>query len=91
MIQVGYTQHILNRLKHRGIPKELVEKVLSDPSEVYLDPINQTKIAVREVAEIRYMVAFTDEGNRRRAVTIHPIKERQIKNRLESGRWEKLR
>lgn len=91
MQKVKYTKHILYRLKLRKIPKKAIESILENPSAVYFDSLNNTKIAVKKIVKQTYMVAFTEEKGALKVITIHPIKLKQIRNREASGRWQKVK
>lgn len=37
------------------------------------------------------MVAYKQEGDEIRLLTIHPLKDGQKANRIQSGRWRKIK
>lgn len=90
MQKVKYTKHILYRLKLRKIPKKTIVSILNNPSALYFDSLNNTKIAVKKIDKQPYMIAFTEEKGTLKAITIHPIQAKQIRSREISGRWEKV-
>jgi hypothetical protein len=90
MIKIEYTNHLQNRIKSRKISKRIINKILKYPNFLLFDTLNQTKIAIGEVNNIYYMIAYVDDKNKLKVITIHPIKKSQIDNRLQRKRWIKI-
>lgn len=87
MKKLKYTNHLLNRIKLRKISLNLVNKIINSPELVLKDTINETKIAIGKEKSSFYMVAFLENNKEINIITIHPIKESQIKNRIKNKRW----
>ena len=93
-MQIIYTEHINNRLKLRNIDIGLPEKIYKEASERFLDTETGHLIAVMESELYNKkrdaMVAYVEEGEVVRLLTIHPLKEGQKDERIKAGRWRKL-
>lgn len=67
------------------------EVVLQSPDARYYDRVRHRFVAVRRMhvigAEREIAVAYEFEGNVTWLVTVFPLKERQQRNRMQSGRW----
>jgi len=90
MTKIEYTNHLLNRIKLRKISKKIINKILKSPNFLLFDTLNQTKIAIKQVNNINYMVAYVEDNKKLKVITIHPIKNSQIENRLQRKRWIKI-
>jgi len=90
MTKIEYTNHLLNRIKLRKISKNIIKRILKSPKFLFFDTLNQTKIAIGKVNNIHYMIAYLDDKNKWKVITIHPIKKSQIENRLKKKRWVKI-
>jgi len=90
MTKIEYTNHLLNRIKLRKISKKIINKILKSPTFLLFDTLNQTKIAIKQVNNINYMVAYVEDNKKLKVITIHPIKKSQIENRLQRKRWIKI-
>lgn len=93
-MEIRYSGHLKLRLKMRGIPEDMPRIIFLRARKRFLDMATNLEIAVlltdylgkrRQVA-----VAYRKEGNITRLITIHPLKLRQLDNRLRSGRWKAL-
>ena len=93
-MQIIYTEHINNRLKLRNIDIGLPEKIYKEASERFLDTETGHLIAVMESELYNKkrdaMVAYVEEGEVVRLLTIHPLKEGQKDERIKAGRCRKL-
>lgn len=91
-MEIRYSNHLLVRLKMRGIPYELPRIVYQRTRRRFYDVQSDLEIAVLLVMYL---------GKRRHAavayrvypayvllITIHPLKPRQLENRIASGRWK---
>lgn len=85
--------HFTNRLKQRQIPKNYPTKILEKPDERYFDTLKSCHIAIRKLKykdKLRpMMVAYDIIGDEIQAITIHPENDKEVENRLKSGRWIK--
>ena len=73
---------------------DLPKKIFDRSDERYMDQETKHFIATMEVELYNkpreVMVAYVIEKNTARLLTIHPLKEGQKENRLNSGRWRKI-
>jgi len=90
MTKIEYTKHLLNRIKLRKISKKIIKKILKSPQYIFFDKLNRTKVALGEDNNIYFMIAYIEDKNKLKVITIHPIKKSQIENRLTKKRWVKL-
>lgn len=90
MKKLHFTKHLLDKIKIRKISKALIKAVVESPESIYYDSLNGTNIAVRKMEDKYYMVAFSESNTDINAITVHPVKEKQIKNRVKSRRWIKI-
>ena len=90
-MRVVYTDHLKLRLRARRIPKEMPERIYRQAKERYYDHATFRYIAVMSVIYNRrrrkMMIAYDEFPDRVEIVTIHPIEERQISERVLTGRW----
>ncbi len=93
MIKINYTEHLKLRLKIRAIPEEYPKKIYMDPEQKFFDNIEKTLIATKKLYynnKLRnMMIAYEERDGGIDIVTIHPISEEKIINRLMSQRWTK--
>lgn len=91
-MKLVFTDHLKTRLKQRGIPTKVVREIFKQSLENYWDNLRNRNIIIGEVlyqGKIRKVLAAYDKiENTKEVVTIHPITDEQIKQRLSSGRWE---
>lgn len=85
--------HLKIRLKERRIPQNYPRKILTTPEVKYFDTLTGHLIAVKHLLyneKLRPMaVAYDIIGSEIQIITIHPISEQEIKNRLIKIRWIK--
>ena len=93
-MQIDYSIHLRQRLLLRGIEYELPGRIFTQSKERYIDDETGHFIATMEIQLYNkareVMIAYVIEDNVVKILTIHPLKERQKENRLQSGRWRKL-
>ncbi len=91
--RIVYSEHLLYRLKVRKIENELPRKIFLQANHYYSDTITGSKVAIgianyfgkqRELA-----VIFVDQRDCCYLITIHPLRDREMKKRVASGRWVK--
>lgn len=91
MVAVKYTDHLTLRLKVRKIPKEYPKIIHSAPEQVFYDTIEGALIATKKLhyngKERRMMIAYTEDKGIASIITIHPITEEKIINRIMRKRW----
>ena len=91
-MKIVYTDHLKNRLKQREIPLKIIRQVFTQAKEYYFDNLRNHHITVTKVLykeKVRkVLVAYDTMINAIEAITIHPITDEQIEQRLNSGRWK---
>jgi len=93
-VQIKYSRHIETRLALRKIEREMPRRIYENAPERFIDTETGHTIAVMKAAlydkERDIMVAYRQEGEDIKLLTIHPLKEGQKENRIQSGRWRKI-
>lgn len=87
MKKLHFTKHLLDKIKIRKISKVFIANVMESPDVIYYDSLNKTNIAIQKQKGRFYMVAFSVKDVVINVITVHPIKEEQIKNRIKNKRW----
>lgn len=91
---VIYDDHLKERLKERRIPEAWPREIIEQPEERYRDTLTGVYVAVakrwykgreREIA-----VSYVEQDQGYKAITIHPIRSEQKRNRVDRGRWVKV-
>lgn len=86
-----FTDHLKKRLKERGIPKKIINDIFENVQLRCFDNLRNHHIVVSTVmykGKIRKMLAAYDRINiENEVITVHPITDKQIKQRIDSGRW----
>ncbi len=78
----------------RQIEYDLPKRIVEQAEERYYDNATGYFIAImktelyNKIKEV--IVAYISEEDYLKLLTIHPLKERQKKNRIRSGRWRKI-
>lgn len=87
-----YTNHLKSRLKQRNIPVSVVKKTFVGADEFYWDTLRNHSIVVNTVSykgkRRKVLAAYDTIDGTYEVITIHPITDEQIKQRVISGRWE---
>lgn len=93
-MQIKYSKHIETRISLRKFEYDLPEKIYKNAEERYLDSETGHTIVVMKTLIYRkerdIMVAYKHEDTDVKLLTIHPLKEGQKENRIQSGRWRKI-
>lgn len=93
-MQIKYSKHIETRIAIRKIEYDLPKRIYEDAKERFMDTETGHSIAVMEAVifgkEMDIMVAYRHEDTDIKLLTIHPLKEGQKENRIQSGRWRKI-
>ena len=93
MKEITSTNHLKLRLKIRKIPDNYPEVIYKNPDQKFLDNLEQTKIAIKKLKynkKVRnMMIAYEEKDKEIEIITIHPITDEKILNRIMSGRWIK--
>ncbi len=86
-----YTEHLKIRLKLRRIPEDYPNKIYTAPEKKYYDSVENTFIAIKTLyykgKKRNMMIAYQRKGKTDRIITIHPITDEKILNRIISRRW----
>ena len=93
-MEIKYSRHLEQRLILRGIGHELPSLIFNQSEERYYDQETGYMIATMGVQlynkRREVMVAYVVEQDMVKLLTIHPLKEGQKENRVQSGRWRKI-
>lgn len=93
-MQIKYSRHIKIRLALRKIEYDLPKRIYENAEESFIDTDTGHTIAVMKAViygkERDIMVAYRCEDVDVKLLTIHPLKEGQKENRIQSGRWRKI-
>ncbi len=93
-MQIKYSKHIETRIATRKIEYDLPKRIYEDAEERFTDTETRHIIAVMRAViygkERDIMVAYRHEDVDIKLLTIHPLKEGQKENRIQSGRWRKI-
>ena len=93
-MQIKYSRHIETRLTLRKIEHALPKYIFENAKERFVDTETGHTIAVMRAViygkERDIMVAYRHEDVDIKLLTIHPLKEGQKENRIQSGRWRKI-
>lgn len=93
MAKIEYTGHLKLRLKLRKIPEEYPQKIYENPEQRFFDNAEKTFIAIKKLhynKKLRnMMIAYEEKEGKIEIVTIHPITDEKIINRIMSKRWTK--
>jgi len=92
--RIRYSDHLQFRLHLREINSTLPEKIYRSAKEKYYDTATDLLVAVGAVrykGTIRDIaVTYREEYNEVLLITIHPLKQHQKENRIQTKRWRKL-
>jgi len=90
-MKIEYTNHLKFRIKIRNIPKEYPKVIYENPEQVFIDILEKRKVAIKKLKynnKLRnIMIAYDEFNDKIEIVTIHPISDEQLINRLISGRY----
>ncbi len=90
---IKYTEHLELRLKSRKIPHDYPKKIYENPEQIFFDKIEKNFVAIKKMqynGKIRnIMIAYEKKGNEICIITIHPITNEKIINRIANKRWIK--
>ena len=87
-----YRPHFKFRAKQRGIDSSLAKKIFKKPSKRYRDTLRGHNIVLGSIM-IRFrrrnlIVAYDKIGDSIEFITIHFIRDKEITNKINSGRWK---
>ena len=91
MVEVIYTEHLQFRLKLRKIPNDFPQKIFQEPEQQFYDTIEDTFIAIKKLyyngKPRNMMIAYEKKKIIIQIITIHPITDEKIINRVINNRW----
>jgi len=92
-MRVVITKHALQRLAARKITKKIVEEIANNPEEEYYDNIEQSFVAIKTIPyggkNKKISIFFHYGGLNVKIHTVHAESNKEIKNRIKSGRYTK--
>lgn len=93
MRRIVYTNHLKHRLRIRRIPDKYPRQIFHSPDQTFSDTLDRHSIAIKKLRYNRkdrnMMIAYTQKNSTVEIITIHPIAEEKIINRVICGRWTK--
>ncbi|MBF0541964.1 MAG: hypothetical protein HQK91_11010 [Nitrospirae bacterium] len=91
---IKYSKHIETRIAMQKINYDLPKEIYMNVMERFIDSETKHTIAVMKTTlndkERDVMLAYRYEDLDIILLTIHPLKEGQKENRIQSGRWRKI-
>ena len=91
--KITYTKHLEARLKARKIPKEYPKRIYLEPEHKFFDNLTETMIAIKKLYYNKktraMMIAYKEKQGKTSIITIHPITEEKIINRIINQRWSR--
>ena len=92
-MEISYTNHLKLRLKIRKISENYPKIIYENPESQFFDNIEGAYISIKKLKynnKVRnMMVAYEIKNKKIEIITIHPISDEKIKNRILTGRWTK--
>ena len=93
MVKIEYTEHLKLRLTIRKIPQEYPREIYQKPEQKFFDNLEKTFIAIKKLhynKKLRnMMIVYEEKQELIEIITIHPITDEKIINRIMSRRWTK--
>lgn len=87
---IKFTKHAEEKLKERGITKEEVIDVITNPDDVLFDTIKGNLVAIRKVNDYYLIVIYTPTKPIRVVSALVTSKLNIVENRVKRGRWVKV-
>ena len=91
MPTIHYTDHLKLRLLIRKIPESYPRLIYEEAERTFYDTAEDKWIAIKKLAYNQktrpMMIAYEQRGEIVEIVTIHPITEEKIINRILRSRW----
>jgi len=86
-----YTAHLKLRLKLRKIPEKYPEIIYQKREQTYCDRDTHKMIAIKKLhynsKRRNMMLVYEEKGLNVEFITIHPMTNEKIINRVSKGRW----
>lgn len=93
MATVVYSEHLRLRLRLRNIPEQYPQLIYEQAEQRYHDVTEKNDIAIKRLEynqKLRsMMIAYEVKGDVINVITIHPITDEKIINRVIRKRWIK--
>ena len=87
---IEFTKHAEEKLKERGITKEEVIDVITNPDEVLFDTVKGNLVAIRKVNDYYLIVIYTPTKPIRVVSVLVTSKLNIVENRVRRGRWVRV-
>lgn len=91
-MKYDFRPHFKFRAKQREIDSNLAVKIYKKPVREFWDTLRKHNIAIGtiEANKVRrhLMVAYDKIDQRIEFITMHFIREKEIENKIKSGRWK---
>lgn len=92
LVKFIFKPHFKFRAKQRGITLQLAQTIYNKAREKYYDNLREHHIAIAVIefkGKTRRMMVVYDKINQTiEFITTHVIKEKEIENKVELGRWK---
>ena len=86
-MDVKITDYLRYRAKQRGFRLDIIEDIISNPKERYIDMATGRKVAVGRHEDKLVMIPYEIKNDLITPVTIHATTRQQIKFRIKVGRF----
>lgn len=92
-MKVVYSSHLKKRLQERKFPSDYPSLIVKKPERKYFDSATNRYISVKKLryaGKVRnIVVAYDIIDDTNELVTIYPISNSELENKIRSGRWKK--
>ncbi len=90
-MKIAYRPHFKFRANQRKIDLDLTKRVYLRADNKFFDSLRKHHICLKKVKKegqsVTLMLAYDKIGSTIEFITIHKIREKEIKNKVKSGRW----
>ncbi len=87
---IEFTRHAEEKLKERGITKDEVIDVITNPDEILFDTIKGNLVAIRKINDYYLIAIYTPTKPIRVVSALVMSKLNIVENRVKRGRWVRL-